>query len=144
MERCAAVVSDEPNDQSVVLLLRYGRFSALLTGDAPAAVERALVESGRIPDIAVLKAGHHGSQTSTSWELLEAALPELAVISAGPRNRYGHPHAPVLARLERVGAAITRTDRDGTVRVRGFDTGSYSVSVEHREELGPRSRDRTP
>ena len=139
----AAVVGDEANDQSVVLLLRYGRFTALLTGDAPAAVERALVEAGRIPDLAVLKAGHHGSETSTSWELLESSLPELAVISAGARNRYGHPHAPVLSRLERAGARIVRTDRDGAVRVRAFDTGLFSVSLERREDIGPRRRNPT-
>jgi competence protein ComEC len=66
----------------------------------------------------VLKAGHHGSATSTSEALLDAAGPALVVVSAGRRNRYGHPAAEVLARLERRGIGIARTDREGTVSLR--------------------------
>ena len=125
-----SVASDEANDQSVVLLLRYGDFSALLPGDAPAAVEEALLAAGHIPDLDLLKAGHHGSRTSTSWQLLEATQPELGVVSAGARNRYGHPHRIVLDRLERAGAELARTDLQGVVRVRAFPTGDFTLSVE--------------
>lgn len=125
-----SVASDEANDQSVVLLLRYGDFTALLPGDAPASVEDALVDAGRIPPLDLLKAGHHGSGTSTSWRLLEFTQPELSVVSAGARNRYGHPHPAVLDRIERAGSDIARTDLQGVVRVRAFPTGDFTLSVE--------------
>ncbi len=126
----AAAASDEANDQSVVLLLRYGDFTALLPGDAPAAVEEALLAADRIPPLDLLKAGHHGSRTSTSWKLLESTQPELSVVSAGARNRYGHPHAVVLDRLARAGSDITRTDLQGIVRVRALPSGDFTVTVE--------------
>ncbi|MDE0072640.1 MAG: DNA internalization-related competence protein ComEC/Rec2 [Gammaproteobacteria bacterium] len=125
-----SAASDEANDQSVVLLLRYGDFSALLPGDAPAAVEEALLAAGHIPPLDLLKAGHHGSRTSTSWKLLEFTQPELGVVSAGARNRYGHPHAAILDRLERAGVDLARTDMQGIVRVRAFPTGDFTLSVE--------------
>ena len=126
-----SAASEDANDQSVVLLLRYGDFSALLPGDAPAAVEEALLAAGLIPPLDILKAGHHGSRTSTSWRLLESARPELSVVSAGARNRYGHPHPVVLNRLERAGSGVARTDLQGIVRVRAFPGGDFTVSVEH-------------
>ena len=125
-----SAASESANDQSVVLLLRYGDFAALLTGDAPAAVEEALLAGGRIPPLDLLKAGHHGSRTSTSWRLLEATRPELSVISAGARNRYGHPHQVVLDRLKHSGSAIARTDLQGNVNVRAFPSGDFTLSVE--------------
>ena len=125
-----SAASEDANDQSVVLLLRYGDFSALLPGDAPAAVEEALLAAGLIPPLDILKAGHHGSRTSTSWRLLESARPELSVVSAGARNRYGHPHPVVLNRLERAGSGVARTDLQGIVRVRAFPGGDFTVSVE--------------
>ena len=125
-----SVASGEANDQSVVLLLRYGEFTALLPGDAPAAVEDALLAAGHIPPLDLLKAGHHGSRTSTSWRLLEFTQPELGVVSAGARNRYGHPHAEILDRLERAGVDLARTDLQGVVRVRAFPTGDFTLSVE--------------
>jgi competence protein ComEC len=109
----------DANDISAVLHVRYGRFAALLTGDAPDAVERALVERyGARLRADVLKAGHHGSATSTSDELIRAVGPRLAVVSCGLRNRYGHPAPQALARLEEAGVPVARTDRDGTVVVR--------------------------
>lgn len=116
------------NDASVVLLVEYGRFRALLTGDAPVAVERAVL--GRVPGpLSLLKVGHHGSRTSTSRALVEGLRPEVAVIPVGGRNRYGHPHPEVLARLAGAGARVLRTDRDGTVVVRGRRDGGYDVAL---------------
>ncbi len=65
----------------------------------------------------VLKAGHHGSRTASSAAFLDAVKPELVVVSAGARNRYGHPHREVLARLRARGIEAARTDEDGTVRI---------------------------
>ncbi|MEX1257055.1 MAG: DNA internalization-related competence protein ComEC/Rec2 [Gemmatimonadota bacterium] len=106
----------DPNDLSVVLLVRWGEGAVLLTGDAPAAVERRVLE--RVPRLSVLKVGHHGSRTSTSPEFLAATHPGAALIGVGDPNGFGHPHDVVVERLEAAGARIFRTDRDGDVRVR--------------------------
>lgn len=108
----------DPNDISAVIHVRYAGFSALLTGDAPAWVEERLAARyGPGIRADVLKAGHHGSRTSSSAAFLDAVQPELAVISAGVRNDYGHPHREVLGRLRARGIQVARTDEDGTVRV---------------------------
>ena len=65
----------------------------------------------------VLKAAHHGSKNSTSSEFLERTAPKLAVISCGKKNRYGHPHAELLERLDSAGAKIARTDEVGAVTI---------------------------
>ena len=72
--------------------------------------------------------GHHGSRTSTSETFASAVAPELALVTVGARNRYGHPHPVVLARLARVGARVYRTDRHGTVTVSIASDGSLSAS----------------
>jgi competence protein ComEC len=114
----AAAAPEDANDVSAVLLVRYGDFSALLTGDAPSSVEERLVARyGDTLRADVLKAGHHGSRTASSAAFLDAVEPELAVVSAGVRNDYGHPHGEVLARLQVRGIGLARTDLDGTVRI---------------------------
>jgi competence protein ComEC len=108
----------DANDISAVVQLRYGEFSALLTGDAPDFVEHALVARyGDALHADVLKAGHHGSRTASSDEFLQRVHPGLMVISCGRRNRYGHPAPETLARLRRLGVRAARTDEDGTVVV---------------------------
>lgn len=133
-----APLSDS-NDESMVAVLSYGSTAYVLTGDAPQWVERQLVlrggteggplySSGGPPSVElraqVLKAGHHGSKTSSAPEFLAAVHPKYAVISAGRGNRYGHPHEEVLARLAAVGARILRTDDSGTIIIKsnGEDT----------------------
>jgi competence protein ComEC len=109
----------DANDISAVVLIRYGAFAALLTGDAPSEVEAELVARyGAALRAGVLKAGHHGSRTATSDAFLRAVQPELAVISCGVRNRYRHPAPEVLDRLARRGVPVARTDLEGTVVVR--------------------------
>lgn len=111
----ASMDPGEANDASVVLLVEWKGFKALLTGDADAEIERAVAQDAG--DVDVLKVAHHGSETSTDPELLRIVDPELAVISVGRRNRYGHPAPGVVARLEGAGARILRTDVHGGVRV---------------------------
>jgi competence protein ComEC len=119
---------DEVNENSLVVHLTFGAFSALLTGDAPVAVEEeAVLASGPLD---LLKVGHHGSSTSTSGAFLAKARPGAAVISSGRGNRYGHPHEPVVARLEAAGVDVYRTDTHGTVRVVARRDGSYRVTPE--------------
>ncbi|HYH80056.1 MAG TPA: DNA internalization-related competence protein ComEC/Rec2 [Longimicrobium sp.] len=109
---------EDPNDISAVIQVRYGEFSALLTGDAPAFVEEALVRHyGDGLRSQLVKAGHHGSRTSTSDAWLRAVDPALAVISCGRRNRYGHPAPETMDRLRADGVQVARTDEDGTVVV---------------------------
>ncbi len=106
----------ETNTASVVLKLTYGATSFLLTGDSPKQVEEYLATlDGETLDVDVLKAGHHGSRTSTSDHLLGLASPAYAVISAGKDNRYGHPHQEVLDALARFGVKSLGTYERGTI-----------------------------
>jgi len=117
---------DDANANSVVLLVRYGSFEALLTGDAPVEVERLLLAD--LPArLEVLKVGHHGSNTSTDDALLAATHPLVGLLSVGRGNRYGHPAPAVLRRLAAQGVEVRRTDREGTLRVVGRRDGSLWV-----------------
>jgi len=118
------------NNGSVVLVVRHGGFSALLTGDAEAPVEAALVTRGVVSAVDVLKVGHHGSHSSTNPGLLDAARPSLAVISAGEGNEYGHPAPETLDALaSRPGLAVMRTDLHGDVEIVS-DGVSYRVRTD--------------
>jgi competence protein ComEC len=121
---------DGANGASIVLEVRFGEFSALLTGDAPAESEGRFLTRTLSPRISVLKVGHHGSSTSTSPELLRRIGAEVGLISVGRRNRFGHPDFRVLSRLREEGVQIFRTDQSGALRVRARADGSYSVSTE--------------
>ena len=113
------VAADVPkNNDSLVLRLRYGRHSFLLTGDVERPVERDMLARNEIAHTDVLKVPHHGSHTSSTEEFLASAAPAFAVISAGYENSYGHPHRDVIERLQEHHAAVFRTDLDGLVTVR--------------------------
>ncbi len=107
----------ETNEASIVARLDYEESSFLFTGDSPIKIENILMgENKKALDVDVLKAGHHGSRTSTSLTFAEATSPEFAIISAGKDNTYGHPHKEVLNILERVGAVIKSTALSGTLK----------------------------
>lgn len=112
---------EDPNDGSLIFVLEAEGQKMLLTGDAGIAEEQAVLQA--IGDIDVLKVGHHGSDTSTSQQLLTATTPEIAIISVGQDNSYGHPSEFVEARLQRLGAEIFRTDLQGDIRVTLGKTG---------------------
>ncbi len=120
--------SEGPNENSIVFLLEFGRFRMLFTGDAPGQVEdrlsRELAEELRAQ---VLKVAHHGSASSTSRLLLRTVQPELAVISVGRGNNYGHPSPLVLGRLGERGIELKRTDRDGTVVIEARRDGTWEA-----------------
>ena len=102
------------NDNSLILRLTYGETSFLLMGDAEKEAELDLVAAGKPLKSDVFKVGHHGSATSTTWELLDAVRPEYAVISVGP-DRNNLPKQEVLERLRSAGAELYRTDIGGSV-----------------------------
>jgi competence protein ComEC len=106
----------DQNNNSLVLRIEYGQRAVLLVGDAEAAEEARLLRAhgpGLRADL--LKVGHHGSDSSSTTQFLRAVRPELASISCGVRNRFGHPHPAALARLVRAGALPVRLDRAGSV-----------------------------
>ena len=115
----------EGNALSMVTELSSKGAHALFLGDLPAAEEKIL--AGLEPKSTVLKLAHHGSKTSSSDEILEAVRPKLALISAGARNRYGHPHKEVLDRLKKNKIPYLQT-KDGAIRL-AFRDGKIKVSV---------------
>jgi competence protein ComEC len=103
------------NNYSAVLRLDYRDVSFLFTGDAEALSENEMLAAGGNLQADILKAGHHGSSTSTSQKFLKAVSPSCAVISCGKGNSYGHPHAETLKKLEKSGVQVFRTDEMGTI-----------------------------
>ena len=104
------------NNRMVLVRVNFDDRAALITGDLGVKGEELLLQKGLAKRIDILKVGHHGSATSTSSQFLLATQPQAAVISVGEGNRYGHPNASVLARLNEAGVALFRTDHDGAVR----------------------------
>ena len=116
----------DANEGSVGFLLDAGSFRYVNTGDAGREVEERILETVAADSLRadVLKLGHHGSRTSSAVAWLRAVRPDIAVISAGRGNRYGHPHAVTLARLDSARVArVWRTDRDGPLCVEGAEVG---------------------
>ena len=103
----------ETNDMSIVLRVDYADTSFLFTGDAEYMSEYMMIDSGWELKSDVLKVGHHGSDTSSTQEFIDAVLPDYAVISCGKNNPYGHPAEEVLERLKE--CTVLRTDELGTI-----------------------------
>lgn len=108
-------IYDDVNDLSLVTRITYGQTAFLFTGDAERPSENDMIDSDEALSATVLKVGHHGSNTSSSYLFLRQVMPSYAVISCGRDNAYGHPHQEVLARLRDIGAAVYRTDESGTI-----------------------------
>ena len=103
------------NNTSLVIMATYENNKFLFTGDMRWEAEKELVEAGTDLKADVLKVGHHGSYTSSSYVFLREVMPEFAVISCGRNNEYGHPHAEPMSRLRDAGITIYRTDQMGTI-----------------------------
>jgi len=101
------------NDDSLALLITYGKTSALLAGDLEKKMEKFIAKESPVADL--LKVAHHGSATSTTPELLAAVHPRFAVISVGYRNSFGHPRPVVLERLRQAHVSTYRTDMLGAI-----------------------------
>ncbi len=111
------------NNSSLVVKLVYGDIAFLFMGDAEQDLEGQILKRGAGLDSDILKVGHHGSQTSSSPGLLRAVDPDIAVISCGIENRYGHPHSATLKNLTDLGIAIYRTDLSGDIII--ISDGKY-------------------
>lgn len=119
---CKRFYEFDTNEMSIVTRLMYGTSSVMLTGDAPKSVERFIMEQaketkqeGPMPYTLILKAGHHGSKTSTDSEFVKWLHPKYAIVSAGKDNRYGHPNKEVVDTLQKHKVEILRTDEKGTI-----------------------------
>ena len=120
----------DPNNESVVGRLTFGAFSMMFTGDAEADEEKGIVAnySSELKSN-ILKAGHHGSKTSSSAAFLRAVKPEAALISCGIGNDYGHPHKETMKKFQAMKLQIFETDKNGTITVTS-DGQTYSIKPE--------------
>ena len=115
------------NEASNVYRIVYGQASFLITGDLIKDNEQVILKGGKSVHSTVLKVGHHGSDSSSSREFLQAVAPSFAVISVGANNSFGHPRQEVLDRLQESGIEVFRTDRDGEIK---FCTDGKTMRVE--------------
>ncbi|MBI4250654.1 MBL fold metallo-hydrolase [Candidatus Uhrbacteria bacterium] len=118
------------NDSSIVAMMKYQDIAILLTGDAGVAVEHEIVAHYPLLKAQILKVGHHGSRTSTSKAFLDAIKPEVAIISVGADNSYGHPHKEVMKNLKENDVAIYRTDMQGDITVTS-DGAHYEITTQY-------------
>lgn len=105
----------DANNSSIVMKVSFGEMDVLMTGDAEKAVERYILDMGKDIDCEILKMGHHGSDTSTTDEFLEAVDPDYALISCKLGNKHEHPVKSVMQKLEARNIPVYRTDESGTV-----------------------------
>jgi competence protein ComEC len=125
------------NNDSLVLRLCRASTCVLLPGDIETSVEKKLAESGAPLRAEVLKVPHHGGRAAAGEEFLAAVAPEVAVVSVGATNPFGHPFADVVKRLEAKSGRVYRTDRDGSVTLRLGDNGLSNSSYSERRRRGP-------
>jgi beta-lactamase superfamily II metal-dependent hydrolase len=117
-----STISSDSNNNSVALKLSNGNDDFIFTGDAEYSSEADMVNCGINLDCDVLCIGHHGSASSTSWDFLQATVPEYAVISCGADNQYNHPDADTMDKLSSMEIDVFRTDKQGTIAA--LSTGS--------------------
>ena len=104
---------DNENDNSNVIYTEINGYKFMLMGDASTITEKEIMSKYNLPDIDVLKVGHHGSRTSSDKEFIDEINPDYSIISVGKNNRYGHPNKEVLDNLKK--SKIYRTDQDGSI-----------------------------
>lgn len=128
----------DTNNMSIVMKVVYGQTSFLFTGDAEEDAEHDIIDAGYDLSATVLKVGHHGSDSSTSYVWLREIMPEYAVISVGASNSYGHPTEAVLSRLRDAGVTVYRTDMQGTVVCKSDgSTVSFAVGKNENAQTNP-------
>jgi len=131
---CHAQDEDNLNESSIVIRLVHGDVSLLFTGDAEIVNELDMMVSDCELESDILKVGHHGSSTSSCEEFVAVVDPEVAVISCGKDNSYGHPHWETVETFENAGIEMRRTDLEGTIRVvsnsRNYTVDSYETNTD--------------
>jgi beta-lactamase superfamily II metal-dependent hydrolase len=128
--------SNDQNNSSVGLLVQYGEFRAILTGDSELAELQYWLSHDSVPRVHVVKVAHHGSWNGTSAEWVRATRPQVAVISVGTGNSYGHPSLAAIQLWEGVGARVHRTDVEGTILVLANRDASFVVTSERSDTAG--------
>jgi beta-lactamase superfamily II metal-dependent hydrolase len=121
----------DQNNGSVGILLEYGEFRALLTGDSEQYELGHWLQHDSVPRVTVVKVAHHGSRNGTTAAWVQATRPQVAVISVGAGNSYGLPSPQVIQQWQTGGARVYRTDRDGAVIIEARRDGSYIVLNEY-------------
>lgn len=135
------------NNTSIVMRVVYGENSFLFTGDAEDIVEKKLLDSGVELKSDVLKVGHHGSNSSTTYRFLREVMPEYAVICVGTGNTYGHPTENTLSRLRDAEVKTFRTDKQGDIICVSDGknitfTPSRNADIDVYKKIGPNSLQR--
>lgn len=125
-------LSSSYNENSLVIKLNYNNFSCLFTGDLNRAGEEKLLKDKVNMRADILKVGHHGNMDATSGELLDAVLPEVAIISVGSGNKSRLPSSAVLELLKKRNIKIYRTDKDGNIIISVDKKGRYSIKTENK------------
>lgn len=136
------------NDDSIVMKLTYGDVTFLFTGDAETPAEKKMVSSGKDLSSTILKAGHHGSDTSTTQAFLDKVDPEVVIISAAEKSRYNHPNKTVLDRLNAKDLKLYATKTHGNIVI-NTDGKTYEVSKDREGEviagdIGAKTPDKDP
>lgn len=109
-------LTDE-NDSSQIYLIKYKNIYILMTGDASIKSEENLLNKYNLPNITILKVGHHGSKTSTSETLLKTLKPKVALISSGRNNKFNHPHKITIDNLKKYNVKTYNTKTGGTITI---------------------------
>lgn len=134
-------LTGEGNEDSMVLMLSYGNFRMLFTGDLEKGAEKRLAQSGKDLSASVLKIGHHGSKHASSQEFLEKVRPEVSVISCGRDNPYGHPAQETKERLYQAGSEVVQTSECGAVLIQS-DGKRFTADtfLDHKNRLRTRAK----
>ena len=130
--------ASDNNDASIVLRVAYQNISFLLMGDAGHNIEKQLVQDGVDVEATILKAGHHGSNTSSLPQFIQAVSPLVTILSYGQDNKYGHPHAEVVDALTQVGSDIYGTAESGMIVVT-TDGVTYDINAKPWTGIGATS-----
>jgi beta-lactamase superfamily II metal-dependent hydrolase len=120
-------LTQDTNNNSIVLTLSYGKVDFLFTGDAGREAETSMISAGVLQHSDILKVAHHGSQTASSQTFLDIVRPEVAIYMADGNNQYGHPHPQTMSALQTIGAKVYGTDACGTITVT-TDGEGYTIN----------------
>ena len=124
------VLTNDINDNSIVMKLEYNKFSCLFTGDISKKIEQDLViKYGNELESTILKLAHHGSKTSSDESFIKQVSPKISLIGIGKNNKFGHPNEDVLKVLENMNSRIFRTDIQGEIIIKVSENGNVKINT---------------